>query len=208
MGVVHAVASPVCDALPYAERLPAIVATAGGHGASLDRDNVPEPSQRPALEPDAGIDAWRAPTGAAVAASWSGSGPDRAGVFHSRRSPGQARTNGSPSPGSRRSRPRSPSGTPWGVLSVAIYWVNRQLPVASDALLQRLLIHVPLSIVFAVIYTYFNSAVRRHDRRPRDTPLARRHAARNALEGHLSPGHVRVLGDCDDLCRPRLSRAA
>lgn len=46
----------------------------------------------------------------------------------------------------------------WGLLSVAIYWVNRKLPVASDALLQRMLIHVPLSIVFTVAYTYLNDA--------------------------------------------------
>jgi two-component system, LytTR family, sensor kinase len=46
----------------------------------------------------------------------------------------------------------------WGLLSVAIYWVNRKLPVASDALLQRMLIHLPLSIVFTVAYTYLNSA--------------------------------------------------
>ena len=44
----------------------------------------------------------------------------------------------------------------WGVLSVAVYWVNRRLPVASDALLRRILIHVPLSLVFTVAYTYFN----------------------------------------------------
>jgi len=43
---------------------------------------------------------------------------------------------------------------PWAVLSVAIYWVNRKLPVAPDALVPRLLIHVPLSIVFTVAYTY------------------------------------------------------
>jgi two-component system LytT family sensor kinase len=43
---------------------------------------------------------------------------------------------------------------PWGVMSVAIYWVNRKLPVAPDALVPRLLIHVPLSIVFTVAYTY------------------------------------------------------
>lgn len=45
---------------------------------------------------------------------------------------------------------------PWGLLSVAIYWVNRQLPVASDALLRRMLLHVPLSIAFTVAYTYLN----------------------------------------------------
>jgi len=42
----------------------------------------------------------------------------------------------------------------WAVMSVAIYWVNRKLPVAPDALVPRLLIHVPLSIVFTVAYTY------------------------------------------------------
>jgi signal transduction histidine kinase len=42
----------------------------------------------------------------------------------------------------------------WGLMSVAIYWVNRRLPVAPDALLRRLLIHVPLSIVFTIAYTY------------------------------------------------------
>src|SRR5882672_9369205 len=42
----------------------------------------------------------------------------------------------------------------WAVLSVAIYWVNKKLPVAPDALVKRLLIHVPLSIVFTVSYTY------------------------------------------------------
>ena len=42
----------------------------------------------------------------------------------------------------------------WGLISVAIYWVNRQLPVARDALLQRLLIHVPLSLLFTTVYTY------------------------------------------------------
>ena len=44
--------------------------------------------------------------------------------------------------------------SPWGVLSVAIYWVNRRLPVAPDALVTRLFIHVPLSIVFTILYTY------------------------------------------------------
>ncbi|HJZ73753.1 MAG TPA: histidine kinase [Vicinamibacterales bacterium] len=44
--------------------------------------------------------------------------------------------------------------SPWGVLSVAIYWVNRKLPVPPDALVRRLLIHVPLSIVFTIVYTY------------------------------------------------------
>jgi hypothetical protein len=42
----------------------------------------------------------------------------------------------------------------WGLMSVAIYWVNRRLPVASDALVKRMLLHVPLSILFTVAYTY------------------------------------------------------
>jgi len=42
----------------------------------------------------------------------------------------------------------------WGLMSVAIYWVNRKLPVASDALVKRMLLHVPLSILFTVAYTY------------------------------------------------------
>jgi two-component system LytT family sensor kinase len=42
----------------------------------------------------------------------------------------------------------------WGLMSVAIYWVNRKLPIAPNALVRRLLIHVPLSIVFTVAYTY------------------------------------------------------
>ncbi len=44
----------------------------------------------------------------------------------------------------------------WGLLSIGIYWVNRALPVARDALLTRLLIHVPLSLAFTVAYTYLN----------------------------------------------------
>jgi signal transduction histidine kinase len=44
----------------------------------------------------------------------------------------------------------------WGLLSVVIYWVNRKLPVAPDALLRRLLIHIPLSLVFTVAFSYMN----------------------------------------------------
>jgi signal transduction histidine kinase len=44
----------------------------------------------------------------------------------------------------------------WGLMSVAIYWVNRRLPVARDALLQRMLIHVPLSLLFTTCYTYLS----------------------------------------------------
>jgi hypothetical protein len=43
---------------------------------------------------------------------------------------------------------------PWALLSGAIYWLNRKLPVAPDALVKRLLIHLPLSIVFTIAYTY------------------------------------------------------
>lgn len=44
----------------------------------------------------------------------------------------------------------------WGLLSFAIYWVNRTLPFGKDALLPRLLCHVPLSLAFTVAYTYVN----------------------------------------------------
>jgi signal transduction histidine kinase len=44
----------------------------------------------------------------------------------------------------------------WGLMSLAIYWVNRKLPVAPDALLRRLLVHVPLSLVFTIAYAYLN----------------------------------------------------
>ena len=44
----------------------------------------------------------------------------------------------------------------WGLLSVGIYWVNRALPVARDALFTRLLFHLPLSLAFTVAYTYLN----------------------------------------------------
>jgi two-component system, LytTR family, sensor kinase len=47
----------------------------------------------------------------------------------------------------------------WGLLSIAIYWVNRALPFRSDALFRRLAVHVPLSLVFGVAYTYLNTAV-------------------------------------------------
>ena len=45
---------------------------------------------------------------------------------------------------------------PWGLLSVAIFWINKKLPFRSDALLLRLLIHVPLSLVFGVAFTYLS----------------------------------------------------
>jgi two-component system, LytTR family, sensor kinase len=42
----------------------------------------------------------------------------------------------------------------WGVLSFAIYWLNQRLPVAPDALVRRILLHLPFSIAFTVAYTY------------------------------------------------------
>lgn len=47
----------------------------------------------------------------------------------------------------------------WGLLSFAIYWVNRKLPFRPDALLRRLLCHVPFSVVFGVLFTYLNLAI-------------------------------------------------
>jgi len=44
----------------------------------------------------------------------------------------------------------------WGVLALAIVWIDRRLPVEKDALIQRFLWHVPLSLIFTVTYTYFN----------------------------------------------------
>ncbi len=37
-----------------------------------------------------------------------------------------------------------------------IIWIDRRLPVKKDALVQRFLVHVPLSVVFTVAYTYVN----------------------------------------------------
>ena len=45
---------------------------------------------------------------------------------------------------------------PWGLLSLGIYWVNRRLPFGRNALVRRLLCHVPLSLAFTVVYTYLN----------------------------------------------------
>src|SRR5262245_50812964 len=46
----------------------------------------------------------------------------------------------------------------WGVLAVIIIWIDRRLPVQKDALVRRFLLHVPLSLVFTVAYTYLNFA--------------------------------------------------
>lgn len=45
---------------------------------------------------------------------------------------------------------------PWGLLSLCIFWANRRLPVGRDALVPRLLLHVPLSVAFTIAYTYLN----------------------------------------------------
>jgi two-component system LytT family sensor kinase len=58
----------------------------------------------------------------------------------------------------------------WGILSVGIYGVNRMLPFKKDALIQRLLCHVPLSLVFTVAYTYLNHALTMLLDAPNDLP--------------------------------------
>jgi two-component system, LytTR family, sensor kinase len=58
----------------------------------------------------------------------------------------------------------------WGLLSFGIYWVNRKLPFGKDALFRRLLCHVPLSLVFTVVYTYLNFGATRLLGTPHDLP--------------------------------------
>jgi len=93
----------------------------------------------------------------------------------------------------------------WGLLSVAIYWVNRKLPVASDALLKRLLLHVPLSIVFTVAYTYLNNAAMILTGAPEAPPWLGATLIDTVAKVDLPAGNIRLLGDCDDLRGPRLS---
>ena len=67
----------------------------------------------------------------------------------------------------------------WGLLSFGIYWVNRKLPFGKDALLRRLLCHVPLSLVFTVAYTYVNyGATLPAGRAHRDCPGSGRRCSR------------------------------
>jgi two-component system, LytTR family, sensor kinase len=47
----------------------------------------------------------------------------------------------------------------WGLMSVAIYWANRKLPFPPDALVRRLLVHVPLCLVFTIAFAYLNREV-------------------------------------------------
>jgi two-component system LytT family sensor kinase len=42
----------------------------------------------------------------------------------------------------------------WALLAPVIIWTDRRLPVRRDALLHRLLLHIPLSFVFITAYTY------------------------------------------------------
>ncbi len=58
---------------------------------------------------------------------------------------------------------------PWAILSIGIYWVNRLLPFRSDALLRRLLVHIPLSLLFGVAYTYLNDLLTRLLNAPMET---------------------------------------
>ena len=46
--------------------------------------------------------------------------------------------------------------TAWGLLALAIVWIDRRLPIDKDALFRRFLFHIPLSIIFTVAYTYLN----------------------------------------------------
>ena len=92
-----------------------------------------------------------------------------------------------------------------GLMSVAIYWVNRQLPVARDALLQRMLIHVPLSMLFTdCLHLYECRGV------DSPAPRAQRSRAGSARRSSRRPRarlyrlDVRLLGGRDDLCGARL----
>ncbi len=69
----------------------------------------------------------------------------------------------------------------WGLMSVAIYWVNRKLPAAPDALLRRLLMHVPLSIVFTIAYTYLYRGRDPPARRAKRSAMGRRDDSRDRL---------------------------
>lgn len=58
--------------------------------------------------------------------------------------------------------------TAWGLLALLIIRIDRRLPIARDALFRRFLVHVPLSIVFTVAYTYLNYAILTFFDAPRD----------------------------------------
>ena len=44
--------------------------------------------------------------------------------------------------------------TTWGLLAILIVWIDRRLPVQWDALVKRILWHVPLSLLFSLAFTY------------------------------------------------------
>jgi sensor histidine kinase YesM len=59
----------------------------------------------------------------------------------------------------------------WGGLALIIIWIDRRLPIARDALFQRFLVHVPLSVIFTVAYTYLYHANLMVLDAPRDASL-------------------------------------
>ncbi len=48
------------------------------------------------------------------------------------------------------------AGSAWALLAPLIVLADRRLPVARDALIPRLLLHVPLSLIFTVAFTYLS----------------------------------------------------
>lgn len=42
----------------------------------------------------------------------------------------------------------------WGLLTPLIYWIDGRLPFKENQLLQRFLVHLPVSVVVTVLYTY------------------------------------------------------
>lgn len=46
--------------------------------------------------------------------------------------------------------------TSWGCLALIIVWIDRRLPIPEGALFQRLLVHLPLSLIFTVAAAYLN----------------------------------------------------
>jgi two-component system, LytTR family, sensor kinase len=59
----------------------------------------------------------------------------------------------------------------WGLLAILIIWIDRRLPVERDALAQRVLWHVPLSLVFSLVFTYSNHGILYLLDAPRDPSL-------------------------------------
>ena len=87
----------------------------------------------------------------------------------------------------------------WGLLSFGIYWVNRRLPFGKDALLRRLLCHVPLSLVFTVAYTYLNYGATLLLGVPAESPWLGPSVLETARPRQLPARHVRLLGHRRDL---------